>query len=148
MNSWVVNSYNSTYNNDRVVQGLKQANASWSMLNSLGFTGSCGVPAFGNTEIGQVGFLYFDTDSALINANNDANDHYGQMIKNLFDCSIESTQNPLPLKFEIAGKTIFSKYALHPGFVGKPHFEIALSMTKIHNAQLSIRKFPIYIRRI
>lgn len=31
------------------------------------------------------------------------------------------------LKFEIAGKTIFSKYALHPGFVGKPHFEIALN---------------------
>ena len=106
MNSWIVNSYNSTYNNDRVVQGLKQANASWSMLNSLGFTGSCGVPAFGNTEIGQVGFLYFDTDSALINANNDANDHYGQMIRDLFDCSIESTQNPLPLKFEIAGSAL------------------------------------------
>lgn len=108
LNSWITNGYISTYSRERVIQGLQQSNAGWTIFGNEGIagTGASGTPAFGYSDIGQVGLLYFDSDSAIIDDNGKTSERYGDAISEVFDSSIDSTQNSLPLKFEISGGTL------------------------------------------
>lgn len=108
LNSWVTNGYVSTYSREQIIQGLQQANAGWTIFSGEGVagTGVSGTPAFGYSDVGQVGLLYFDSDSAMVGDDGSVNKHFGEAILEVFNSSIESTQNTLPLKFEISGGTL------------------------------------------
>lgn len=120
MNSWVINGYSSTYDNKQLVMGLKQDlqarighwDATW---NRRG-----GYPAFGESSIGSVGLLYYDTDAVEMDAIiNKTEIQYGDALAELFNCDISSVKTKYNLKFEISDM-VAEKTRYWLGFVYKP----------------------------
>lgn len=105
MNSWIMNSYSSTYSNKQLVNGLKQdiqSSISW-WDNTNDRRG--GYPAFGSSEnLPGIGLLYYDTDTIQHQSYKDSGSflEYGALLENLFKADISSTKTQYNLKFEIA----------------------------------------------
>lgn len=106
MNSWVLNGYSSTYDNRQLTLGLKQDVQSllgkWdNVWNRRG-----GYPAFGQSNIGGVGLLYYDTDTIMINKmlKGNIDIKYGDVLATLYDTDITSTKTDYNLKFEISDR--------------------------------------------
>jgi hypothetical protein len=98
LNSWVFNHYNSTYGTDDLVGGLRQEVTT---LLKIQVNVISGLPAFTTSNIGSVGLLYYDTDSAVYK--DGSNTTIGEVVKSLYKSDInQSTSQTLPLKFEIA----------------------------------------------
>lgn len=105
LNSWIFNGYSSTYSDSQLILGLKQGTVGWEAFNDQ-FGDSCsGVPALSVSNIGNAGFLYYDTDS-IVASNGYKVGSYGKLLKDLFDCDINNNVNKYPIKFEIAGSNL------------------------------------------
>lgn len=108
MNSFVMNGYTSTYDNDQLVLGLKQEAAT--NVNFLGFDWDTywkragGFPALGTSTYSGIGLFYYDLDSVMYNSIKDTGGQspYGTALTELFKADITSTRTTLPLKFEIS----------------------------------------------
>lgn len=109
LNSWVMNGYNSTYSDDQLIQGLRQT-----IKSSVCWENACdtqgGWPALGQSNIGQVGLLYYDIESAVIDKATATTtngtyklDEFGEAMIALFESNIDNKTNKYPLKFEISG---------------------------------------------
>ena len=132
MNSWIMNGYNSTYDNNQLVLGLKQEGA-----NELQFLfwewdafwkRAGGFPALGTSDLDGVGLFYYDMDSVMC----EGGINYGDGLTELFKSDINSAKTNLPLKFEISDKNKekFGRY--FAGWDAEP-----LSNTKIVASMLS-----------
>ena len=117
LNSWIMNSYVTTVSSDEAVYGLRQNLHAYSglgaLLGKIGLTEAgmdkimCnGLPAFGRTNIGNIGMLYYDLDSVvmkdILSGDNRA---YGNEFLDLMDADISNDKfaTKVPIKFEIAG---------------------------------------------
>ena len=102
VNSWILNSYSSTYNENTLINGIHQSNDSifgW-------YNGSAGGPAMSNVGKGlsNIGLLYYDLDSIAFRYGLKGQKfNYGEALKELFDSDINASKYSIPLKFEIAG---------------------------------------------
>lgn len=138
LNSWVLNSYASTYSEQQVVLGLRQKLASSTILgkefniDTLG-SRSGGLPAIGESNIGTAGLLYYDTDSIAMQnyLNNGTVPNYGDMMLELFGSDISNKKTTATLKFEIANNGI-SKPLLNIFYENPP-----LDNSRILSATLS-----------
>ena len=130
INSWIINGYSSTYDNKQLIMGLRQdiqatTGGIWkdNVLDRRG-----GYPAFGESAIGSVGLLYYDTDSIAVQATLDhENKSYGEIISELFDADIASIKTEANLKFELsdtaAEKTVYwLGFSYKPGLVSNTIF--------------------------
>jgi hypothetical protein len=70
------------------------------------------------------------TDFIVSSKSNGKSYNLGYLLENGYAPHFIFPVDASVLKFEIGGKTIFSKYVLHPGFVGSPHFAPALNKNK------------------
>ena len=96
LNSWVFNSYNSTYSKEQLQNKLSQDD-SWVGSGILG-----GQPAFTTSDITGVGLLYYDLDSIMV-YDYESSQNMGEAIKKLFQCDISRNDNKYPLEFELTG---------------------------------------------
>lgn len=135
MNSLVVNSYVSTYNENQVVEGLTQTDYIWGVISA---GGDSGMPAFSVSDIGTVGLLYYDLDSAFLHGAFDSgsvfkNTDFGKNIKTLFNSDIHSTQNKLPLKFEVANSGVDKSWKATVQHKFKPLENTLIAAQSINN---------------
>lgn len=108
MNSWVINGYSSTYSNTQLALGLRQDIAT--ALSPFGIQWDTywkragGFPAFGESNIGGIGLLYYDTDTINIKSAQESNGYlpYGELLTELFKADITSAKTDINLKFEIS----------------------------------------------
>lgn len=113
INSWIFNSYISTYDDEQIVCGLRQ-----DLTNKFGKESQTafgidfdqnmnGFPAFGKSNLDGVGLMYYDLDSIMtINEmSQQKNYNWGDGVLELFSCDIDRKDLNLnyPLKFEISG---------------------------------------------
>lgn len=104
MNSWVMNGYNSTYDNKQLSLGLRQdmlhAKISGLDLSANRFGGT---PAFGESEFENLCLMYYDLDTIMINNWKSGNDiKYGDALLELFKADVKSTRTSLNLKIEMS----------------------------------------------
>jgi hypothetical protein len=113
--SWIMNGYTSTYTEEQLYLGLRQnletksgfeADMSWLGNDQV----VNGYPAFGESNVGNVGLLYYDLDSVMMQNNyiKGLNLKYGENLSQLFSLDIKnkSIQLDYPLKFELAGNGV------------------------------------------
>lgn len=103
INSFIMNSYTTTTSREKMQLGLRaQGHSSIPLLHSVNLIDNLGgYPAFQNTTVGNIGLLYYDTDSIALT---DKSQTYGEIITQLFDAGISANQDHnFNLKFEIAG---------------------------------------------
>jgi hypothetical protein len=138
MTSFTMNSYTSTYSEQQLVLGLRQQKQEVNWLNDtlqhmaqLSWLG--GFPAFGESQIGSVGLLYYDTDTIQVQNYLDSGTglDYGDLLIELFDCDISSTKTNYTLKFEIADGGITKNLKLNTDKTN------VLDYTRILSSQLS-----------
>lgn len=133
LNSWVLNSYASTYSEQQMVLGLRQNVKSTaytfneSLLHRYG-----GLPAIGESNIGAVGLLYYDMDTIMYQlSDSNSTVNYGDALLQLFNCDINNSKTEYLPKFEVADTKMTSKYS---GVWGKIE---TLDNTHIASAALS-----------
>lgn len=116
INSWVMNNYTSTYSDEQLMLGLRQSSNQVWIANEARSQFS-GYPAFGDSNIGTVGLLYYDTDSIVMNRITEhlksggtmltpPNVNYGDVVRELFDTDISNNKSKYPLKFEVSNINI------------------------------------------
>jgi hypothetical protein len=112
LNSWIMNSYISTYSSSKLINELHQTDKGddtlGSMLSNWGNTDKeyWGLPAFGSDTIKGAGFLYYDTDliaSSYYADSADMSPRYIKIMTDLFDCDITNSSNKYPIEFEVSG---------------------------------------------
>lgn len=105
LNSWMMNSYVNTVSSDSAVLGLRQTlQTLFGEFAQKEITN--GYPAFGTTNIGNIGLFYYDLDSIYVNALKQGKSlKYGDALLELFNLQLDNdkTSTIYPIKFEIAG---------------------------------------------
>lgn len=107
MNSWVMNGYISTYSAEQLNLGLKQdIQSSINIFDGWDNTWDRrgGYPAFGQSSIGGVGLLYYDTDNIFMaeHKNTGSFTEFGELVTKLFNADVKNPKTGYTLKFEIS----------------------------------------------
>lgn len=102
LNSWVFNSYNSTYGSSSLIEGLTQGKLRDGKIFKVNGIFN-GLPAFSSSKIGNVGLLYYDMDSIMVSDYALGSVSIGEALKKLFELDVAKNSNKYPLKFEITG---------------------------------------------
>lgn len=136
LNSWIMNGYSSTYSNEKIVLGLRQnLGTGWfPWWRDSKFWRVGGMPAYGESSIGNVALLYYDLDSIMVKkflSSGSQSINYGEAVENLFSQDItKHNTSKYPLKFEIAGNGFMAKELIKSGgdFPGLSGLTLAASM--------------------
>lgn len=143
LNSWVLNGYTSTYSTKQLVEGLRQnvdaVTTSESLIANAGAGRMGGYPAFGESNIGSVGLLYYDSDTIAINdyIHNTSDDvNYGSVLKRLFDLDVNKPEkSDYTLKFEISNNQLSNFNIID--FIASGNVDTPLEGTAVASAMLS-----------
>lgn len=106
INSWVMNHYTNTYTDQQILLGLRQNNNALLGTENLLFEPyQAGYPALGETNIGSVALMYYDTDTIVAQAylNNNKVPYYGNTLLTLFSQNATKNKHKYTPKIEIAG---------------------------------------------
>lgn len=120
INSFIMNNYTSTYSDEQLVLGARAAyEESWiytpTFLNyntsgDFSLFRRAGVPALGDSNFGNVGFIYYDLDEiAIYNSAKGTSNTYGDNVLELMDCDINNENTKYAPRFEVSGTAKIEK---------------------------------------